>query len=122
MTELQNQDPTSPVDPTAMVGQMVSLNQLDQLIAINQTLDNMSSGTSGTTGTAQCLDCCPDGCGGSRKHDPGCILGQPAFDGRNRAQSTATGIHPHHRPECAHESIWKLWDSSSDCKFNTHRR
>ena len=32
ITELQNQDPTSPVDPTAMVGQMVSLNQLDQLI------------------------------------------------------------------------------------------
>src|ERR1035441_9087719 len=36
VTELQNQDPTSPVDPTAMVGQMVSLNQLDQLISINQ--------------------------------------------------------------------------------------
>jgi len=52
VTELQNQDPTSPVDPTAMVGQMVSLNQLDQLISINQTLDNMSSGTSGTSGAA----------------------------------------------------------------------
>jgi hypothetical protein len=24
--ELQNQDPTAPVDPTAMVGQMISLN------------------------------------------------------------------------------------------------
>ncbi len=32
VTELQNQDPTQPVDPTEMVGQMVSLNQLDQLI------------------------------------------------------------------------------------------
>ena len=42
VTELQNQDPTSPVDPTAMVGQMVSLNQLDQLISINQTLGSMS--------------------------------------------------------------------------------
>ena len=27
--ELQNQDPTNPVDSTAMVGQMISLNQLD---------------------------------------------------------------------------------------------
>ena len=36
--ELQNQDPTAPVDPTAMVGQMISLNQLQQLININQTL------------------------------------------------------------------------------------
>jgi flagellar basal-body rod modification protein FlgD len=37
-TELQNQDPTAPVDSTAMVGQMISLNQLDQLISINQSL------------------------------------------------------------------------------------
>jgi flagellar basal-body rod modification protein FlgD len=46
VTELQNQDPTQPVDPTAMVGQMVSLNQLDQLISINQTLSGMSTGSS----------------------------------------------------------------------------
>ncbi len=44
-TELQNQDPTNPVDPTEMVGQMVSLNQLDQLIAMNQTLTSMAAGT-----------------------------------------------------------------------------
>lgn len=51
VTELQNQDPTSPVDPTAMVGQMVSLNQLDQLISINQVLQQSlsSSPGSGTT-------------------------------------------------------------------------
>src|SRR6202453_672019 len=47
-TELQNQDPTAPVDSTAMVGQMISLNQLDQLISINQTVTG-SSGT-GTSG------------------------------------------------------------------------
>jgi len=53
VTELQNQDPTQPVDPTEMVGQMVSLNQLDQLIAINQTLTTMSGGatSTGTSGT-----------------------------------------------------------------------
>jgi flagellar basal-body rod modification protein FlgD len=45
--ELQNQDPTAPVDSTAMVGQMISLNQLDQLISINQGI----TGTT-TTGTA----------------------------------------------------------------------
>jgi flagellar basal-body rod modification protein FlgD len=44
-TELQNQDPTAPVDSTAMVGQMISLNQLDQLISINQTVTG-STGTS----------------------------------------------------------------------------
>jgi flagellar basal-body rod modification protein FlgD len=50
-TELQNQDPTAPVDSTAMVGQMISLNQLDQLISINQTVTG-SSGT-GTSGLIQ---------------------------------------------------------------------
>jgi len=52
VTELQNQDPTQPVDPTEMVGQMVSLNELDQLISINQTLSSMSgSAGTGTSGT-----------------------------------------------------------------------
>jgi flagellar basal-body rod modification protein FlgD len=50
-TELQNQDPTAPVDSTAMVGQMISLNQLDELISINQSVTG-SSGT-GATGLLQ---------------------------------------------------------------------
>lgn len=45
VTELQNQDPTQPVDPTQMVGEMISLNQLDQLIAINQTLSGLNGNT-----------------------------------------------------------------------------
>jgi flagellar basal-body rod modification protein FlgD len=46
--ELQNQDPTAPMDSTAMVGQMISLNQLDQLISINQIVTGSSKpGTSG---------------------------------------------------------------------------
>jgi len=57
--ELQNQDPTAPVDPTAMVGQMISLNQLEQLISINQTLGTSSSSTAsavqGTTAAASDL-------------------------------------------------------------------
>jgi len=35
VTELQSQDPTQPMDPTQMVGQMFSMNQLQQLIDIN---------------------------------------------------------------------------------------
>src|ERR1700677_3936796 len=46
-TELQNQDPTAPVDSTAMVGQMISLNQLDELISINQTLGGTNTSTTG---------------------------------------------------------------------------
>jgi flagellar basal-body rod modification protein FlgD len=50
-TELQNQDPTAPVDSTAMVGQMISLNQLDQLISINQSLTGSTTTT--PAGSAQ---------------------------------------------------------------------
>ena len=46
ITELKSQDPTAPMDATQMVGQMVSLNQLDQLIGIHQILqDNASTAT-----------------------------------------------------------------------------
>jgi flagellar basal-body rod modification protein FlgD len=44
VTELKSQDPTSPMDPTQMVGQMLSMNQLNELIAINQTLQNALGG------------------------------------------------------------------------------
>ena len=47
--ELQNQDPTAPMDSTAMVGQMISLNQLDQLIAINSALTPASTTPTTTT-------------------------------------------------------------------------
>jgi flagellar basal-body rod modification protein FlgD len=46
-TELQNQDPTDPVDSTAMVGQMISLNQLDQLISINEAITGTAASTVG---------------------------------------------------------------------------
>jgi flagellar basal-body rod modification protein FlgD len=48
--ELQNQDPTAPMDSTAMVGQMISLNQLDQLISINQTLGTATSTPASVSG------------------------------------------------------------------------
>lgn len=49
--ELQNQDPTAPMDSTQMVGQMISLNQLDQLASINQVVTNaLGSGSAASTG------------------------------------------------------------------------
>jgi len=40
VTELKSQDPTAPMDANQMVAQMLSMNQLNQLISINQTLQN----------------------------------------------------------------------------------
>src|ERR1700744_5687381 len=50
--ELQNQDPTAPMDSTAMVGQMISLNQLDQLISINQVLGSATSTPASVAGAS----------------------------------------------------------------------
>ena len=51
VTELQSQDPTQPMDPTQMVGQMFSMNQLQQLIDINQTLSTALGGTTPSGGS-----------------------------------------------------------------------
>ena len=51
VTELQSQDPTQPMDPTAMVRQMFSMNQLEQLININQTLTTAFAPLTGGTST-----------------------------------------------------------------------
>ena len=50
--ELQNQDPSAPMDSTAMVGQMISLNQLDQLVSINSELGNSSSSSSSSASSS----------------------------------------------------------------------
>ena len=38
VAQLKTQDPTSPMDPTQMVGQMLSMNQLNELIQIRQLM------------------------------------------------------------------------------------
>lgn len=48
--ELQNQDPTAPMDSTQMVGQMISLNQLQQLASINQTLTKSAAAATSAAG------------------------------------------------------------------------
>jgi flagellar hook assembly protein FlgD len=46
---LQSQDPTNPMDPANMVSQMFSMNQLQQLININQTLTAAFPAETGST-------------------------------------------------------------------------
>lgn len=48
ITQLQNQDPLSPMDPSTFVTQLVGVNSLDQLTQINQLLQN-TLGSSNTT-------------------------------------------------------------------------
>jgi len=53
VTELQNQDPTASTDPNEYVNQLVSVNSLEQLININQTLTtDLGSSSSSTTSSA----------------------------------------------------------------------
>jgi flagellar basal-body rod modification protein FlgD len=54
VTEMKNQDPTQPTDPNAYIQQLVGVNSLQQLIAINQDLTGTgsSSTTSATGGIA----------------------------------------------------------------------
>jgi len=53
VAEIQNQDPTQPMDPTTFMSQLVQLNQLEQLTDINQVAQQYAknSNTSGTTPT-----------------------------------------------------------------------
>lgn len=44
--QLQAQDPLSPMDPDQMMGELVSMNSLQQLIGIKQDLDNLTGATS----------------------------------------------------------------------------
>ncbi|MBZ5698042.1 MAG: hypothetical protein LAN18_05790 [Acidobacteriia bacterium] len=47
--QLQAQDPLNPMSPQDMVSQLTQVTSLQQLISINQTLRNLSSGTLPTT-------------------------------------------------------------------------
>ena len=51
ITEMKTQDPTAPMDPTTMVGQMLSMNELNQLIQIHQLLQGSSSTGTGSGAT-----------------------------------------------------------------------
>jgi flagellar basal-body rod modification protein FlgD len=52
VSELKNQDPTQPTDPNAYISQLVGVNSLQQLIAINQGLSAIEPTTQGTTSSS----------------------------------------------------------------------
>src|ERR1700761_4909773 len=45
--QLQNQDPTSPTDPTQFVSQLAQFSTVEQLVQSNTTLNNISQSLSG---------------------------------------------------------------------------
>jgi flagellar basal-body rod modification protein FlgD len=49
MTQLQNQDPLSPMDPSSFVQQLTQVTSLDQLTQINQLLQNTLGTSSSQT-------------------------------------------------------------------------
>ena len=49
VAEMKNQDPTQPTDPNAYITQMVNVNSLQQLIAINQGITSLDTATGATT-------------------------------------------------------------------------
>jgi len=49
MTELKAQDPTSPMDPTQMVGQMVQFNTLGEIMKIRELIQTQSAQASSST-------------------------------------------------------------------------
>jgi len=86
-TELQNQDPTAPVDSTAMVGQMISLNQLDQLISIEEAVTANSTTTTaaaakaaGTTASTAALNSTSDSATNSLSPSTAAASSQLPFD------------------------------------------
>jgi flagellar basal-body rod modification protein FlgD len=87
ITELQSQDPTSPMDPAAMVGQMFSMNQLQQLIQINQTL-SYALGAPYSTSAASHAATHPSNTATSRVHAT-----LPTNTAASYAQQLLTGAH-----------------------------
>jgi flagellar basal-body rod modification protein FlgD len=65
VTEMKNQDPTANTDPNEYINQLVSVNSLEQLININQTLSTAtgSSGASSPTGKVAASDTAADSLG-----------------------------------------------------------
>lgn len=55
VTEMKNQDPTQPTDPNAYIQQLVGVNSLQQLIAINKELGTATGSTSAAASATQAL-------------------------------------------------------------------
>jgi flagellar basal-body rod modification protein FlgD len=44
ISEMQNQDPTNPMDPTQTVSQLATFSSVEQQVQTNKTLDNLMVG------------------------------------------------------------------------------
>jgi len=53
ITQLQNQDPLSPMDPSTFVTQLVGVNSLDQVTQINQLLQSTLANSTATNSGGQ---------------------------------------------------------------------
>ena len=51
VAEIQNQDPTQPMDPTTFMSQLVNLNQLEQVTQINQVVQQYASASTASNST-----------------------------------------------------------------------
>src|SRR5579863_6860304 len=51
VAQLQNQDPTSPLDPSQFVGQLAQFSELSEVTQIDQILQQYASAGSGTSGS-----------------------------------------------------------------------
>jgi flagellar basal-body rod modification protein FlgD len=104
--ELQNQDPTAPMDSTAMVGQMISLNQLAQLTSINQAVGGSTTSATGARQSAGTAVSVTPTATASKSSQPATTMpatGQFPFDpntmmplssGVNNAAVLATSMNP----------------------------
>src|SRR5580704_8756238 len=51
VAQIQNQDPTQPIDSSTFLSQLASFSQLEQLIGIKQDTDTLSADASGNAST-----------------------------------------------------------------------
>jgi flagellar basal-body rod modification protein FlgD len=49
VAQIQNQDPTQPIDSSTFLSQLASFSQLEQLIGIRQDADKLSAGSTSNT-------------------------------------------------------------------------
>lgn len=90
VTEMKNQDPTSATDPNQYINQLVSVNSLEQLIEINQTLSGtLNSGTTAPSASHNIHQAV-----GAPSVTPGNLSLPPA---NPAAQQIARALSPHPR-------------------------
>lgn len=65
VAQIQNQDPTSPTDPTQFVGQLTQYSELEQLMQINSGIATIDGAGSSTTSSPTSSGSTGSGTGGS---------------------------------------------------------